>query len=350
MAITATELLNINMNVEAVLSAKYQKNELRTEAKGALDAYAASTPQLVVGGTATLESIRQSSNKKGQISVFQKTAATVGSARSCNSSSSVDSTAVVTPTWVLKSANFFVPVAALGENIFSVQQFIQHQMEQRMNILHTSLDELCLTHLESNKSQVNAGTLNTFNGATDTMEVSLANITRYFGSIQAEMQQNNFPDTPYYNVHTLGEMVYQVNAQTAQGMNNATNLNWQLTNGQFQHYGSSNFDIATGTSGGSYVFVPGTTGIVSWARPDFRNGYTSGDTTWTTIQDPKYPWITWELLMKTGCTDQSGYVTANAGYEAGYGVSYHLSAEFSTLAAYTSNTDTGIYKYHQKTS
>lgn len=349
MAITATELLNINMNVEAVLAGKYQKNETRTEAKGALDAYIASTPQLIIGGQEMIKSIRQSSNKKGQISVFQKTAATVGSARSCNSSSSVDSTAVVTPTWVLKSADFFVPVAALEENIFGVQQFIQHQMEQRLNILHTSLDEMCLTHLESNKSQVNAGTLNTFNGAADTMEVSLANITRYFGSIQAEMQQNNFPDGPYYNVHTLGEMVYQVNAQTAQGMNNATNLNWQFGN-QFQHYGSSNFDIASGTSGGSYIMTPGTTGIVSWVRPDFIAGNISGDKTWTTFADPKYPGITWELLMVTGCTDQSSYTAANAGYEASYGVSYRLSAEFSTLAAYTSNTDTGIYKYHQKTS
>jgi hypothetical protein len=90
--------------------------------------------------------------------------------------------------------------------------------------------------------------------------------------------------------------------------------------------------------------VPGTVGIVPWINQLHRDGADIGTDVWATIPDPFIPGWTWELKIKRSCTNSSGTVT---GGQADIVDMYYIGGEFSFVKAYTSNTDTGIYKYIQ---
>jgi hypothetical protein len=188
---------------------------------------------------------------------------------------------------------------------------------------------------------VNDGSINNFNGPSDTMQVSLANKNQYFASIIAEMGENDFTGN-FFNVHSMAQKLPQL-LQQLEGSGNQNNLAPQQD--AFSHYGTNNQATASGTSSGSYIFVPGTVGVVGpWINMLHREGAENGTDVWSTIPDPFIPGWTWELKIKKACTDSSSSVT---GGQADLVDQFVISGEFAFVKAYTSTTDTGIYKYAQ---
>lgn len=343
--IDATKLNALNIVATASLSAKVQKNETREGDYGATEAVILSTPEFVSGGQSTITRIKSSLQQTTQIPVFTKTSATVGTARKCNGTGN-DVTALMTPTWRTRTAEYAIPIFPYDGNMVAFQDAWTQNLSERMRILHESLEDDNLAFLEANKSASNAGTLNTFNTVDDQMQTALANTDEYIGWIDAEMRQNKFSGA-IFNIHTLGKIDALKAKLMAQGAGNQTNQQWQF--GRQRFFGSTQMDAPTGASGASYVIEPGTVALLNWVTPGYRKGYQNGDEMWSVFTDPRFPGIEWEMKVTESCADLSS--SYGTGYEATPVVSVVISASFANMSAYDSTgTDSGIYKYALMTS
>lgn len=340
LAYSATELLEARAFLTDASAGKIQQNELRRPITGALQALEASGPSLILGGTETIKSLRESSEQAVKIPILKKLTADNGTTRLCGSGGQEGDSAMVSVTWQTLSEKFSMSELLYANNSVKYQAAFRHNFMEKFRILHQRLEVLSVAYLESNKSLVNAGTINTFSTPTSTMPVALANKAQYFASIMAEMMENNF-QPEFFNVHSTSQMMMQA-LQQYEGAGNANNFAPQQ-NG-FRHFGTNLFSAPSGASSGSYIFIPGTVGIVGpWMNQLHRNGANLGDMeVWTTVPDPFISGWVWELKIKRGCVDNSG---VSAGREADLVTQFVISGDFSFVKAYTSNTDTGIYKY-----
>lgn len=335
------------------MSAGIQKGELRGNVNGSLDCIIKNTPLLIVGGQATIDELKTRPDHQVKIPVLKRSTRTVGSTRTCATSTTADDTALVTPTFTtVTDGGFQINLSTTFGNMYNYEQQFANSFKQSIRILHEKLALDTLTFLESNKatSAGQVGTLNTWNTLNGQMETTLANKDNFFGYAYQEMLQNRYHG-PFETIYTLGDMGFQISRQAAQGAGNSTNLAWQTGLG-WNFHAEQQFTSASGMTGSAYIMEPGTIGIVNWNRPDFRAGLNLGDMeVWTTIPDPIYAGITWECKMKRSCGNGNTYNTGGAGYENSQLVSFEFSADFSRLSRYTSTAgDTGIMKYAQRSA
>lgn len=347
---TTSELLTVAVGVAASMNSGIQKGELRGNMSGSIPALLDSTPELILGGASAIEDLKTRPDHLVKIPVMKRTTRTIATTRTCATSTSTDDSALVTPTWAtITDGGFRLNLSTALGNMYTFEQQFATSFKQSIRILHEKIALDNLTFLEANKATAagQVGTMNTWNTLNGQMQVSLANKDQYFGSAYSEMMQNRYSG-PYSHVHTLGQMTFEIARQTAQGAGNSTNLAWQSGLG-WNHYAEQQFTGASGTTGSSYIFESGTVGLLNWNRPDFRMGKNLGDIdVWTTVPDPIYAGITWEMKVKRACGDGNSYNTGNAGYENSELITFELSADFSRLARYTSTAgDTGIMKYAQ---
>jgi hypothetical protein len=336
----STVLLDAYSYIADSLAGKINQNELRRPLTGGLRAFIDSAPNLIMGGSATLENLKKSSAQATKVPVLTKLSAANLTARTCGTTNAGDSS-TVDLSYSTYAEPFSISHLMMKNNQVDYAIALRHGLMECFRNLHNRLDVAGVAYLESNKSSVNDGSINQWNGPTDTMHVTLANKNQYFASITTEMAENDFNGLAY-NVHTVSQMLQKI-LQGNEGSANNTNLAPQLS--AFEHYATNNFAVASGTQSSSYIFVPGTVGIVGpWINGLHREGHENGTDVWTTIPDPFIPGWVWELKINKACTDSSSSVT---GGQADLVDQYVISGEFAFVKAYTSTSDTGIYKYAQ---
>lgn len=339
LAYSATELLEARAYLADAQAGKIQSNELRRPPTGALNAFIDSTPSLILGGNMTLENIKNSTEQVTKVPVLTKLTQGSGTARLCGTGGAEGDSAMVTLSYQTLVEQFSMSELLYANNLVSYQAALRHNFMEVFRNLHNRLETIMAAYLQTNRSAINSGTTNTWISSIKTMMVALANKNQYFASIMSEMGENNF-SAPFANVHTMNQRMYQM-LQQLEGSGNSNNLAPQQDG--FTHYGSNNFSTAATGTTSSFIFVPGTVGLVGpWKNALHRQGADIGTDTWTTIPDPFIPGWTWELKIKRGCIDNSGVST---GREADLVTQFVISGEFAPMKAYTSTTDTGIYKY-----
>lgn len=347
---TTSEILTRAVLVSDTINAGIQKGELRQNVYGALESIIESTPDLIMGGQATIAELKTRVDHSIKIPVLKRSTRTVGTTRTCATSTAQDDSALITPTFTtVTDGGFKINISTTFGNMYSFDQQFAHSYKESLRILHEKLSLDTVTFLEANKSTQagQVGTLMSWNALNGQQQNTLSNKDNYYGFIYEEMLQNRYSG-PFYNVHTLGLQGFEIARQAQQGAGNSVNLAWQLSQGWI-HKREQQFTGASGTTGSSYIFTPGTIGMINWIRPDFRTGLNLGDLeVWTYIQDPVYPSIQWELKIKRSCGNGNDGNTGGVGYENAQLVSFEMSADFSRLARYTSTAgDTGIQKYAQ---
>lgn len=338
---TATNLLEARATIEDALAGRINLNEIRKPMTGGLDAFFASTPMLIAGGAETIASMKNSSAQATKVPILLNLSSSVDAARNCGATEEGDS-ALKNITFVTVSKGFRMSKLLYANNDIKFQTDFVFNLMQCIDKLHRNLDSTAITTLETNKSAVNDGTINTFNSGLARMNVSLAEKNNFYNHVRTEMMQNDF-DGPIWNIGaipTADTLAYLAN----QGAGNATNLQYQL--GDFKHFLTANVSIPSGCSSANYMIVPGTIGIIPWANQLSRQGDDIGTDSWTTFKDPIHG-FDWEMKIKRSCTDRSGTTT---GAEADSVIEFRLSAEFAFVTAYSSTTDSGIYKYVQLTT
>jgi hypothetical protein len=336
-----TVVLDAWAYINDALAGKVNQNELRRPATGGLSAINDSTPSLILGGKSTLESLKKSSAQATNIPVLKKLSASNLTDRTCGTTNAGDSSSVAV-SYSYYGEAFSISHLMMANNQIDYTTALRHGMMECFRNLHNRLDVAAVAYLETNKSTVNDGSTNSFNGPSDTMNVSLANKNQYFASITSEMGENDFMG-PFYNVHSMAQILPQM-LQQFEGAGNQNNLAPQQN--PFFHYATNNYAVASGTSSGSYIFVPGTVGVVGpWINQLHRNGAENGTDVWTTIPDPFIPGWVWELKIQKACTDSSSTVT---GGHADLVDKFVIGGEFAFTKAYNATAgDTGIFKYAQ---
>ena len=333
MAYTATELLEARVFFENVASGKFQANELRRPVTNCTNSFINSTPFAVTGGASTIENLKKSGEQALKIPVQTKMVTDGGTARSCASATTESGSALTTLTYSTYTEGFYMSELLHANNDIDFQASLRHKLSEKMNILMQRLEANLCAYLESSASAVSSSTMGTLSSGVDT--ISLANKKEYFSRMTTAMMQNNFMPN-YSHVHSMG-LVNDIMLQQYEGAGNAANLSPQQD--VFTHYAANLIPTTGSTSAASFVFVPGTVGLVNFNNKLHTGNAVSGANTWTTMANPFAPGLPFDLKITTGCTDNSGEATADLT------TSFELVLQFARFKAYTSNTDTGIYKF-----
>ena len=335
MAYTPTVLLDGLVSVAEVNGLKFQENETRRSKYGALEAYRAGTSLLIP--TTRLEALKTSTERVTSIDTFVKEANGTGTARKCAGTGG-GSTARTALTYATFVEEFSVSDLEHSNNLTSKQEAFNHLFNERIKSLHNRIDAAAVTHLEANKSTVNAGTIYGAS-AVDIVAKGVPQLTKneFYNNLSVEMQQNDY-DAPYYNIASTSQkalMRFDLN----QGAGNSVNLQFPMPD--YQHY-FTNRIAEVGVESSSYVVSPGTVGLVTWINQLSRMGQDIGTDRWSSFEDPFGLLGSIELKIKEGCFDNSG---SFAGAEADLVTSYVMAVEVAFVKAYSSTADTGIYKY-----
>ncbi|MBG8556165.1 hypothetical protein [Hymenobacter guriensis] len=333
MAFDATTLLEARAAIENAQTAGVTRNELRMPNFGAFKAHVDNAPLLIPGLDIT--DLRKYTGQPTKIPVLVKGAAGSGTTRKC-AGQGTGTTAMKSLSFNTIVEEFAVSYLASATNQMDYQKQFNFQLAERLRSGYTRLETLSAAHLETIKATINNGTRysTTVAGAK---RVPFADYNRLFGRLTTEMMGNDFSG--------LADIVASPNLADAwsyvlrQGAANGENLGFQVDD--FRPYFSRFVNDGTGVDSTAYLFTPGTIGVFPWTNQLHRDGKDIGTDVWTTFTDPVMG-ITWELKVKRGCADSSATV---AGGEADYVESFVLSAEFAFTEAYSSNGDTGVYKY-----
>ena len=339
MAFSATELLEARAFYDDVASGKFQTNELRRPVINTTYAFLDSTPMSIVGGKSTLDALKKSGEQLTKIPTLTKLSADNGTTRTCATSSVEGDSALTTVSYSTYSEGFSMSELLYANNDIPYQAALRHLLNEKMVLIMQRLEQNLVSYLEANYASTHnatSGGLATFTGGIGA--VSLANKNEYFSRLATMMMQNNFMPS-YTHVHSMG-LTNRIMLQQFEGSGNSNNLAPQQTG--FNHYAANLVPTTGSTEGTSFVFVPGTVGLLNYNNRLHTANRVEGYDIWTTIANPFAPALTFDLKVKTACTDNSGTSSARG---ADLVTKYELVLEFARYKAYTSTTDTGIYKF-----
>jgi hypothetical protein len=329
---STTALLEARAAIGSATSTGFDKNELRMPMFGALRAHLDNAPLLSPG--LNLQDLRKYTGQPTRIPVRKKgISGTVTNERACADTGSAAG-GFKDLSFVTLHKGFAISYLSTMTNQFDYNAQMALNLAETLRLLYTDLDTRAVAHYELLKSTVNGGTryATTVAGAK---RVPFKDYDRLPGRLTTEMMGNDFSG--------LMDIVASPNLTDAwkfvqnQGSQNGQNLAYQT--GDFRLYPDRFIADGTGVDSTAYVHAPGTVGVFPWINALHRKGEDIGTDVWTTFTDPVYG-ITWELKMKRSCAN-----TGVVGQEADLVESWGLTAEFAFTEQYSSNGDTGVYKY-----
>lgn len=317
----------------------FQSFETRGSVYGALDAAIANTPALVP--KSKLESLRVASGRTVKLDVFKKEAIGNGTARACSGSGN-GATASVNLSWQTLSETFQLSTLDLAENNYSYEEMFQMRLAEKLKSLYKRIDSVVIANLEANYSAGAGTTWATFNNAFQVplsdYDLATNRASFWLNKVKVDFMKN---DLDMDNIEVVGssEMTAIFSNMMNQREQTATNLGFQLEG--LKPYFTNRITNNTGIYATNYVFQKGQMGLLTWVNKLEQLGKDIGTDVWGSFQDPRYG-MTIGLKVKKSCTDNSSNIT---GAEADYIESFVLAIDVATPIAYSSDSNSGIYKY-----
>lgn len=336
-----------------------QRNENRASIYGILDTALIDNKDKLLSNE-TVEKLRTAAERPVKIPVLQKEATGAGTARVC-AGTGVGGSAVVTPTWGTINEQFSVSVdQLLGTSILGADTILRQRMRERIKSAHARLDTAGNAFLVANKS---AGLGTVYTRVTNDAQVPLADhrvspttAALWLNNVSQEMFENDY--APMYNIIGSAGVAASLRPLLAQGAGNQTNLAFQ--DGEFMKRFSNRIAVDTANDVGTAFIMPeGMFTLLTWTKPKNRTNIEAlgfdgvvnsggwliaGNDIWGQVIDPVYG-FPWEVKIKVSCNDNSANM-AEAQDDLLYQVS--MSFDYAYLKAYTSDANTGIYKYELK--
>lgn len=336
MAYTATVLQDAIY--KASKSDVFQSFEVRRSNYGALEAAFMSTNKLLPASE--IASVKESLTQANRVLTFAKQPIGTRTARAC-AGSRTGTSASTTLSWSTIGDDFKIGFHEHMGNYMKYQETFNHLFSEAMRSNHQRLDALVVAALEANYSAGAGSHFTNFNNAKQVpiSEHDIANnrAALWLNYVNAELEQNDISQ----GVRLVGDpfMKSNLSALMAQGGTTATDLSFQFS-GMMANF-TNRVTNNEGRDATGYIFQDGVIGIIPWTDPQYRNRIDDGADIWDSFPDPVYP-INWELKVKRACEDNSGSFT---GAEADRTESFVITASFAVPTAYTSDSNTGIYKY-----
>lgn len=339
MASSYVQTLLLDALYKANNSDVFQSFEIRPSVYGALDAAWKMRNDILPA--ATIEGMKKSSARLNKIDVFKKEAAGAGTARKCTGTGD-GSTARVTLSWQTVMEEFSISKLDLAQNNYTFQEMFSKRFNEKLKNLAKRIDAIVVAMLEANYTAGNGDNFVTFNNAFQVPEsewnlaANLASL--WINSMKADMFKN---DLDQDQIHMVGDANMQgiMNSLIAQGSANSVNTFFQMSGltGSFTNRIVNNGGIkATG-----YGFQKGAFGILTWINQLESEGENTGTHIWTNFTMPRYGFKV-GLKETITCADNSANVP---GAEADSVHGYVLAVDISTPVQYSSDGNSGIYKY-----
>lgn len=317
----------------------FQKFETRGSNYGALDAAFAQRNLLLPNST--LENIRKASSQTEKINVFVKEANGSGTARKCSGTGD-GATAQVPLVWATLEEEFEMSYLDMKQNQYTFDEIFQRRLEQRLLSMYSRLDAIQVAALEANYTAGLGTQFTKYNDASQVplndYDITTNRAAMWLNKAKSDMFAN---DLSMDNLMMVGEggLIQIQSSMQNQGSGNETNLGFQFNGVTFKNTNrivNNDGRYATG-----YLFEKGMFTMLTWVNQLHREGKDIGIDVWTLFQDPRYGFDI-ELKIKKGCADSSA---KGAGMQADYVESYVLTLDYATPFAYTSDDNSGIYKY-----
>lgn len=306
---------------------------------GAFDTALKDTPNLVPGYEEVIRE-RINANRTASIVVLQALSFVISSSRSCTAPTADSTSAYVTPSWTTIKTGFQMNKARNLGNHVQYQQEFNHKMKHLERAFLGTLDTAVITHLEANKTTVNAADDNPFNFTANSMVVPLADHDTFFNEVDQIYMQNNYPAGATKNVVASPRLSSIVRYHANQGQSNSANYAFQFADFNFGY--TNNITVsATNDIGILYTMPVGTLGLLTWIDPDCRIGSSIGEEKqWFTQALPQVG-VEVGVYYQKACYDYSGTIT---GAERSMFEYYEFSLDYSVISSYISSGAKPIFK------
>lgn len=277
-----------------------------------------------------LSEIREATTQTTTMMYPVKVLRTIGDSKSCTPTGTYEDSGTVDLTWYTKTALVTISEKRHKGNEYKMAETLARELlDAEIDLFKNgaaSMEVALYAYLEANRTQV-AGTSDThftWDGTNYNYDCALADVGNFYNYLLDDLKRNNYSGTMLdaFNTSWGGYTRAQVN----QGEANATNTKFQYQNPfDFVGYDSNFITPATTDLTTHYVVPEGGITILDWNDPINREGKTSGDLTWTTYQSRLIPGITFDLFIKTECSD----TTATGGSTQDYVHTYELAYNYS---------------------
>ena len=334
MATTATILQDAILKIGQQDGYWNAQNDSRQSNYGALSAIMESTEKCIPASM--LAEIKQATAQPTKIDVFVKEPLGTETARACSGTGSPTTNRTTLTYQGFQEQFALSEIEFAGNEVRKIDAF-NHLLSEKLRSLRTRIDSAAVAFLEANKAVGGgAGTIYTTIVA-DAKRVPNADKFNFFNNVSVEMAENDY-NGPYYNVSSTSNLALQ-RYDIAQGANNGTNLQFQM--GDYLNKYTNRIVKGVGVTSTSFMFAPGQVGMIPWINTLSRTGKDIGTDSWSSFVDPATG-MPIELKVKKTCVDNSANF---AGAEADFLESYVLYTEIAFVKAFSSTTNTGIFKY-----
>lgn len=202
--------------------------------------------------------------------LFQRRAASNGTARAARPSGTKGNSLAVGLTWQTVSETFTVSMKQGDNNVFSYQEMLMNEMLQAAQNMHDRLGTIFLNYLHTNRNQlpVAAPAGGVWNAASYDYEVAGADKTYFFQKLATIMKQMNYRGTLDVIADAPAFQLAQI--LRAQGAQNATNLTFQFDD---MNITNTNEVITSGYQGAALAMPEGAFAALPWIPVQNRKGY-----------------------------------------------------------------------------
>lgn len=335
MSLATTVLDEYRLGLER---SKLDVAENRMANYGAYETAKRDTPNLVPGYQELIRE-RVDAARTASILVMQAFNPATGSVRSCSPSTADSTSAYVTPSWSTIEAGFFMVKARNLGNYVTYQQDFNQKMQGIERTFLEVADSAVVTHLEANKTTVNAADDNPFNFTANSMVVPLADHDTFFNEADQIYMQNDYPAGQTKNVVASPRLSSIIRYYANQGAGNSANYAFQFADFNFGY--TNNITVsATNDIGILYMMPVGSLAYLSWIDPDCRMGRSASGKEWFTQMLPKLGHEV-GVYYQEACYDYSGTVT---GLERTLSEHYEFSFDYTVISSYISSGAKPIMK------
>ena len=334
MSLAATRLDEYRLAYER---SNYDAWEHRMSNYGAFATFKDDTPKLIPGYD-ELVANRAAEVRTVSIPVInRKTSWNAASSRTCTALTGENTSAYSTPSWTTLKVGFGMYPAQYKNNYIAYQQDFNLKMLAMQRYVLETLDTAAYTHLNTNRTAVNAADGNPYTVTANSMIVPADDNDLFLNELGAIMDWNDFPSDGINVVHSPRFQAL-VREYSSQGISNAENRVFQF--GGYNFASSNRVTVSSSAYRDTVYAIPeASLGFLSWIDPDAQMGHSSSDGKEWSVQHLPLLGIDVGLLFQSTCSDISSG-SGGTGLEASLTESYHFSFDYSFISAYNSATGT----------
>jgi len=218
-----------------------------------------------------------------KVDYLRRDTQTVGSARSASLTGAMGTSTRDTLTFVTYTREFTISDDNARSNTFNAARQLAAQMRNARLDIAAEIESDAVTKLEAYKNTVDPSSeLSTWDSTNYVNEIANANKTEYFNYLQTEMRGRDYNGSiQVINTNAANALI---NYQTAQGVGNSANLQFQFPG--LDMYWSNSVTNLSDYFCTSYAVESRGLGLVDWIPAKNRGGLEHGLWDFTAIPDP----------------------------------------------------------------